>query len=115
MIPTPPMTDPLAAVSGVYNPPANAEPPDEEDEEFDPDFLARLRELDWLDGEYDAGRLAQFYGEYVISANRTILAHDVFQGSAFEKAEAEAVRLGIRPELLTSYSIPSLDYPMKVS
>ena len=72
MTPTLPPTDllPPPATHGVHAPPALE--PDLDDDGLPPlsaDMLAALRELDWLDGELNAGRLDQYYGEYLISLN----------------------------------------------
>ena len=77
--------------------------PPEDEPCYSEDFLARLRERDWLDGEYDAGRLAPYYDEYVISANHTILSHGRNLDAAYTEAERKADELGIPHGLLTNY------------
>ncbi len=73
---------------------------------FSPESLARFRELDWLDGQYNAGALDQYDGEVIVSVNHTILAHHRRMDYAIAEAEAKAAELGINPELLTVYSMP---------
>ena len=72
---------------------------------FSEESLAGLRELDWLDAEYNAGRLRPYIGEHVVSANHIILAHHWRYGTALEEAERKAAELGINPELLTVYPV----------
>lgn len=76
---------------------------------FSPEALASLRELDWLDAEYNAGRLRPYIGEYVVSANHTILAHHWRYGTALEDAERKAAELGIHPERLMVYPVGGIE------
>ncbi len=106
MTPTLPSTDllPPPAAHGVRAPPA---PEPELDDDglppFSENLLARLRERDWLDGEYDAGRLIPYQDEYVIAANRTILAHNWNVNLAYAAAQRKADELGIPHGILTNY------------
>lgn len=90
-----------------------SEPPVELAEDGLPPFseesLARFRELDWLDAEYNAGRLRPYYGEHVVSANHNILSHHKRYDIALEQAEVKAQELGINPELLTVYPVSIAD------
>ena len=76
---------------------------------FSDESLARFRERDWLDQQYNLGTLRQYIGEIVVSVNHTILAHHRRFDLALEEAEKKAAVLGINPELLTVYNVPSLD------
>lgn len=76
---------------------------------FSEESLARFRELDWLDEQYNLGTLRQYDGEIVVSVNHTILSHHRRYDIALEEARKKAAELGINPELLTTYNVPSLD------
>ena len=109
------MSEAIRPIDAVHAPGLNgvppAEPPVELAEDGLPPFseesLARFRELDWLDEQYNLGALMKYYGEYVVSANHTILAHDRRMKFALERAEAKANELGIPLEILTVYNVPS--------
>jgi hypothetical protein len=76
---------------------------------FSEESLARFRERDWLDEQYNLGVLMQYYGEYVVSANRTILSHHRRMDYAIEAAEAKAKELDIPFGILTVYNVPFVD------
>jgi hypothetical protein len=106
------VSEPTTHAPGTNGVPA-APPPAELAEDGLPPFseesLARFRERDWLDQQYNLGTLRPYIGEIVISVNHTILAHHRRFDIALDEARQKAAELGINPELLTIYSVPSLD------
>lgn len=76
---------------------------------FSEESLARFRERDWLDAEYNAGRLRPYIGEIIVSTEHRILSHHRRYDIALDEARRKAAELGINPELLTTYNVPSLD------
>ena len=106
------MPDSLTHAPGTNGVPAQPPPPPLAEDGLPPfseESLARFRERDWLDAEYNAGRLRPYIGEYVVSANHTILAHHWRYGTALEEAERKATELGINPELLTVYPMGGIE------
>ena len=74
-----------------------------------PDYiLSQLADRAWLDGLQNAGELERYNGEFVIAADRTILAHHADLRDARQEAEQKATERGIPHERLTNYYL-SLD------
>lgn len=115
-----PLTTPItdddlpATANGVHTPPPEPELAEDGLPPFSEDALASLRARAWLDAEYDAGRLDQYYGEYLYSLDHKIISHHVLLGPAWDEAEAYAQAHGIPFERLVLYNIPSIEYPMRI-
>jgi hypothetical protein len=107
------MSHPTTHAPGTNGVPSPELPPVELAEDGLPPFseesLARFRELDWLDQQYNLGTLRPYIGEYVVSANHTILSHHRRMDHAIQAAELKANELGIPLEVLTVYNVPSVD------
>jgi hypothetical protein len=61
------------------------------------------REMDWLDAEWSKGTFAEYVGEYIITAEHKLLAHNIDLHDAYVEAEGKADELGIPRWKLANY------------
>ncbi len=63
------------------------------------------REMDWLDVQWSLGAFAEYYQEYIITAEHVLLAHNRSMEQAYRAAEKKADELGIPHWKLVNYYI----------
>lgn len=71
--------------------------------EQDEGLIARCRETDWLDVQWSKGAFHEYTGEYIITAEHVLLAHNRSMMEAYIEAEKKADELGIPHWKLVNY------------